>query len=74
MYARIKEPEKAAGAVSQIIQALQNTVKTAGLGAIAGELAEAGEKDLALRLVEFIREPEVKAGALVSIARSLSAA
>jgi hypothetical protein len=42
-------------------------IRTAGLGSIAGEMAASDHFALAFRLVEIIREPEIKAGVLISV-------
>jgi tetratricopeptide (TPR) repeat protein len=72
LYIKLHGKDKMDMAVSLIIQIIKETnVKTAGLGTLAAELSAAGEPVIALRLVDLIREPEVKAGALSGIADSL---
>jgi hypothetical protein len=72
LFARLRAEDRAVEAVSRIIQTVQEMrAKTSGLGPVVEDLLEAGENGLALRLAEVIREPDVKALALVSVAESM---
>jgi tetratricopeptide (TPR) repeat protein len=72
VYRDLKEDEKATTIVSRLIEVVRETnIRTAGLGAIAADLAESGDYLAALRLAGIIREPEAKAGALVNIAQGI---
>jgi tetratricopeptide (TPR) repeat protein len=69
LLARLKNQDRAREAVSRVLRvAGGGNVKTTGLGSIAADLAAAQEYDLALKLVEVIREPEARVSALTSFA------
>ena len=58
--------------VELIVRIVRETsAKTAGLGAIGEELAAEGQFELALRLAEIIREPDILANLLVTIAAEI---
>jgi tetratricopeptide (TPR) repeat protein len=69
LYVYLKDIQKAAEVVEDIIRIVQETsAKTSGLGSIGEELAAEGQPELALGLAEIIKEPEIKASLLVSVA------
>ncbi len=70
MYIDFKKSETAVDLINQIIAIVAEAkTRTSGLGPIAEDLVAAGASDLALKLVDIIREPEVKTGVLVAIAK-----
>jgi tetratricopeptide (TPR) repeat protein len=74
VYLDLKATEQTARCVSRILELVEaSDVRTLGLGEVAGQMAEAGEIVLALKLARVIREAEVKARALCDIASSLVA-
>jgi hypothetical protein len=74
LYVRLDHRPQAADSVSEILNVIQEgSEKTAGLGPIASDLAEAGEIELAARLCGVVREPEVKLAALAGILTCLAA-
>ncbi len=71
LYRTFNNQEQPVKLVDEICFIVAETkAKTSGLGAIAEELVAGGESVLALKLAEIIREPEVKAGVLIAIARN----
>jgi tetratricopeptide (TPR) repeat protein len=63
--------KRAAALVDEICAIVSEAkTKTSGLGAIGEDLIAAGDPDLALRLAEIIREPEVKAGVFIAAAKT----
>jgi tetratricopeptide (TPR) repeat protein len=72
--AGLGEKEKVAEIVSVLGQiAVETRAKTTGLGALAGELSEAGEPQQAIILAGLINEPHTRAECLARIAGSLAA-
>jgi tetratricopeptide (TPR) repeat protein len=69
VYAGLGERDRAAGAANAIIGVVEKGgVKTAGLGAIAVELCEAGDPESAVRLADLIKDPHTRAATLAEIA------
>jgi tetratricopeptide (TPR) repeat protein len=73
LFVQLNSPDKAAETVTAIIKALDESfVKTVGLGAVVIDLAAAGEFELALRLVNSVKDAHIKSSAIVNIAKSLA--
>ena len=71
LYSTLKNQEQAIKLIDEICLIVAETkAKTSGLGAIAEELVASGDYLLASKLAEIIREPEVKVGVLLAIARN----
>ena len=69
LYIYLKETSKAGQIIDEIIRIVrENSAKTSGLGATGEELIAEGQPDLALKLAEVIKEPEVQAGLWISLA------
>ena len=63
--------EKADKLVDEINFIVAETkTRTRGLGAIAEDLVACGNSVLAFKLSEIIREPEVKSGVMIAIAKN----
>jgi tetratricopeptide (TPR) repeat protein len=72
LFIDLNNREKSAAAVSEIIRIVgENRARTAGLAAIAADLAQGQEYCLALELAQIIREPEARSSALAAIARDM---
>ena len=69
LYVCLKETGKAGQIMDDIIRIVRETaVKTSGLGAIGEELAAEGQPEMALRLAEIIKEPDVRGRLLTTLA------
>jgi len=69
LYVYLNDIERASRTVEQIVSIVKDTsAKTAGLGAVGLELASEEQTDLALKLAEVIREPELLVNLYVAVA------
>jgi hypothetical protein len=69
VYTGLGEKAKAAKVIDTICTiALETRVKTSGLGAIAVDLAEAGDIEGAIRLIGLVSDPHTRAHCLTSLA------
>jgi tetratricopeptide (TPR) repeat protein len=72
LFVRLKEDEKAAQSISEILSiSKESAVKNQGLGTVVMDLAAAGQFIPALRLVKVIRDPHIKSSAIANLAKSL---
>lgn len=71
LYSNFKNMETADKLVDEIYFIVAETkTRTSGLGAIAEDLVACGNSVLAFKLSEIIREPEVKSGVMIAIAKN----
>jgi tetratricopeptide (TPR) repeat protein len=72
VYTGLGEKAKAAKVIDTICTiALETRVKTSGLGAIAVDLAEAGDIEGAIRLIGLVNDPHIKAESLTGIVEKM---
>ena len=72
LYLYLNDVQKAGQIVDDIIRIVKETAaKTSGLGAIGEEIVTEGQPELALKLAEIIKEPEVQTRLLVSVASQM---
>jgi tetratricopeptide (TPR) repeat protein len=72
VFSYLHNPVRSAQLMDEILKiAGETSAKTAGLGAIGLELIDEGDNDLALRLVEVVREPEVQSNLYLALAAAL---
>jgi tetratricopeptide (TPR) repeat protein len=72
VYLELRDREKTSRCIARIVEIVRGSdVRTLGLGEVATDLAESGEVVLALKLIKEIREIDVKAAALCSVAGTI---
>jgi tetratricopeptide (TPR) repeat protein len=72
VFSYLRNPARTAQLMDEILKiAGETSSKTAGLGAIGLELIDEGDNDLAFRLVEVVREPEVQSNLYLALAAAL---